>query len=45
MSRMSDLHIKLMEEHYHSLSEEEKNYFKTANTDQIYWDKNCDNSP
>jgi len=45
MSKMSDLYIKLMEEHYNNLSEEEKNYLKTANLDQIYWDQNCDNSP
>lgn len=45
MSKMSDLYIKLMEEHYNSLSEEEKNYLKTTNLDQIYWDQNCDNSP
>ena len=45
MSKMSDLYIKLMEEHYNNLSEEEKNYLKTANLDQIYWDQNCDNNP
>ena len=45
MSRMSDLYIKLMEEHYNSLSEEEKNYLETTSIDQIYWDQNCDNSP
>jgi hypothetical protein len=44
MSKMSDLYIKLMEEHYNNLSEEEKNYLKTKNLDQIYWDQNCDNS-
>jgi hypothetical protein len=45
MSKMSDLYIKLMEEHYYSLSEEEKNYLKTTSNEQIYWDQNCDNSP
>jgi hypothetical protein len=45
MSKTGDFYIKLMEEYYYSLSEEEKNYLNTKNLDQIYCNQNCDNSP
>jgi len=45
MSKMNEIYIKMMEEHYNSLSEEESNHLKLIQEEYKYWEQNSDVSP
>ena len=45
MSKMNEIYIKMMEEHYNSLSEEEFNHLKLIQEEYKYWEQNSDVSP
>lgn len=45
MSKMNETYIKMMEEHYNNLSEEEANHLKLIQEEYKYWEQNSDVSP